>query len=108
MTEKELELVGKIGEMEGDIKATVSVFTFVLKSLGINLNEFSKDDDSISDEDHAMQIKSKMPSILGGVTRSVMGGGLNGKTMSKLSELGPIMKKYQHLAPVINTENDGK
>ena len=98
MTPKELELTLKIAEMEGDLRAVIMGFGGVTKSLGIDLDSFKKKDESISDEEHALALKSKMPSILSSLTMSVMGGGFNGSTLSQLTGLTPIFNKYKHLA----------
>lgn len=99
MTEKELELAQENAEMKGDLKAAIGVFYDVVKSLGINLEDFNKTDESMTEEDHALQLKKKMPMIMQKITMAVLGGGLNAATLSKFSELKPLMEKYKDLLP---------
>jgi len=96
--QKLVDATMRIAEMEGDLRASISTFSEVVQSLGIDLDSLKKKDSSISDEEHSLAIKSKMPGIMSSLTMAVMGGNFNGATLSKLTALTPIFNKYKYLA----------
>ena len=108
MTEREVELEMEIGAIKGDMKAVIASFYGVISSLGIDIDSFKKKDESISDEEHSLALKAKMPSIVSSLTMALMGGGFNSGTISKLTALAPIFQKYKYLASDIIPQEDGK
>lgn len=106
MTKKEFELSKKVGKMEGDIKSTVRAFYEILITLGIDLNDFMKEDDNVSDEEHAMSLAPTITKVLTKVSQSMLtGGDLSSKVVSKLKALGPILEEYRHLIDDLNIQS---
>lgn len=78
-----------IGEMEGDIKGTVSAFLRILEAFQINPEEFKGDEQSIM---------RKLPGLMNKITVSFVGGNFS-NVQADFMALAPLLQKYKHLMP---------
>lgn len=100
MTREELiieleEANAKNAEIEGDIRAVVSVFASVIGALGIDAKTLEQDSGDFS---------AMIPKILQKVMLKIGTGGLDTQAFGKIGEIAPVLNKYKHLVEDIIDE----
>nr|WP_294860224.1 hypothetical protein [uncultured Fluviicola sp.] len=91
----------KIAEMEGDILTTVETFAGVLKSLGINPEDFS----ATGKQSDLMQ---KVAMVLPRISMQFATGQFDGQAIQNVSALTPIFSKYKYLTEAITLQDSNE